>query len=677
MKERPVHARPIRHALITCWLGSVVLLAVLHWTNRGIPVDTWAPGNLSLGFALGLVGVLVTGRLPANPLGWIFLIGGTAQAASGMLREVVVRGAWPHGSPVLLWEWIAWVSQVIQPVTLMTLPLVLLHFPDGQLPSDRWRFVRKGIFVAGCGLMVLSAVSPGAFTDDLTSIRNPIGLPWAQVQIGFPILIAMIAVLIIASLISLIVRWRHSDQDTRHRLSLVVLTGGLVAAEVIGEITGYLSGVLAPFVILLFICSIGFAVLRHHLWDLDVVISVSLVYGVLTALAAGLFVAAVAITGFFVDGRPVLWPTIVALGAVLATVVPLRHAVQAAVDRMFYGRRRDHRRMLAGVGRRIAMDQRADQVLQDIVEEIAATYLRLDHVAVHTDVGSAATGRRRSEPTSVPILFQGKQIGILEVAPRQGSSLTGPTLASLHEVAEQIASVIQSLSVAEALRGLREEVAAAREEERRRLRRDIHDGVGPALAAVALQVEGAAAMVDRQPELAKDVLQRLGHDVTGVLDDVRRIVHDLVPPVLDALGLEGALRQQAVAFSSAASDGTPGLEVVVLAHGPLGELPAGVELAAYRIGCEALTNVTKHAAARRCTISLALHDERLLLTVDDDGVGLHTGTYGVGTLSMIERATAIGGTCRLETSPWGGVRVAAGLPVTQSATPSSRQEVTQ
>ncbi|MFC6706194.1 sensor histidine kinase [Flexivirga alba] len=199
--------------------------------------------------------------------------------------------------------------------------------------------------------------------------------------------------------------------------------------------------------------------------------------------------------------------------------------------------------------------------------------------------------------------------------------------------------------------------------------------MGPALAAVALQVEGAAAMVDNQPDLAKDVLQRLGHEVTGVLDDVRRIVHDLVPPVLDALGLEGALRQQAAAFSSAASDGSTGLEVTVLTREPLGELPAGVELTAYRIGCEALTNVTKHADARRCTISLALRGERLLLTVDDDGVGLHAGTYGVGTLSMIERATAIGGTCRLETSPWGGVRVAAGLPVAPSATPASRQEV--
>ncbi|MFC6706195.1 hypothetical protein [Flexivirga alba] len=422
MDERLVHAKSIRHVLISCWLGSVVLLGVLHWANREIPVDTWAPGNLSLGFALGLVGVLVTGRLPANLLGWIFLIGGTAQAASGMLREVVVRGAWPHGSPVLLWEWIAWVSQVIQPVTLMTLPLVLLHFPDGQLPSERWRFVRKGIFIAGGGMVLLSAVAPGAFTEDLRAIRNPIGLPWPQVQAAFPVIIAMIAVLIIASLVSLIVRWRHSDRDTRRRLSLVVITGGVLAAEVIGEITGYLSGVLAPIVILLFISSIGFAVLRHHLWDLDVVISVSLVYGLLTALAAGLFVAAVAITGFFVDGRPVLWPTIVALGAVLVTVVPLRHAVQSVVDRLLYGRRRDHRRMLSSVGRRAAMDQRADLVLQDIVEEIAATYLRLDHVAVRTDVGTASTGLRRSEPTSIPIRFQGEQIGTLEVSPRQGSS---------------------------------------------------------------------------------------------------------------------------------------------------------------------------------------------------------------------------------------------------------------
>jgi signal transduction histidine kinase len=212
-----------------------------------------------------------------------------------------------------------------------------------------------------------------------------------------------------------------------------------------------------------------------------------------------------------------------------------------------------------------------------------------------------------------------------------------------------------------ALQRSREELVTLREEERRRIRRDLHDGLGPALAGIALGLDAVGRIAEQDPPEAGALAEQLKREVHASLSDVRRLVEDLRPPALDQLGLVGALRQQADRLSEREAD----LHVEVSAEG-LPPLPAAVEVAAYRIATEALNNVSRHAAARQCQVRFTMDDEALTVEVEDDGVGLREPRRaGVGLTAMRERATELGGSCSV-TASGRGTRVRASLPVAQT-----------
>jgi signal transduction histidine kinase len=223
------------------------------------------------------------------------------------------------------------------------------------------------------------------------------------------------------------------------------------------------------------------------------------------------------------------------------------------------------------------------------------------------------------------------------------------------DVARQVGVAAHAVRLTGDLRTSRRQLVTAREEERRRIRRDLHDGLGPTLAGMSLQLGSARTLLGRDAGAADRLLERLVEETQAALADVRRLVYDLRPPALDELGLVPALRQQAQRF--------PGLEVVVDAPEPVGPLPAAVEVAAYRIATEALTNVSRHAAARACTITIAVNGA-LELEVCDDGRGMPAGwRAGIGVTSILERAAELGGSCELHAGDGGGTRVHARLPL--------------
>ena len=225
----------------------------------------------------------------------------------------------------------------------------------------------------------------------------------------------------------------------------------------------------------------------------------------------------------------------------------------------------------------------------------------------------------------------------------------------LGDLIRQAAVAARTTQLADALQDNREQLVLAREEERRRLRRDLHDGLGPSLGGAVFQLDSARLTVDRDPEAAAAQLQATETHLLGVMDDVRRLVSDLRPPALDTVGLVGALRQQ--------GDLVPGVEVRVVAPAPLGTLSAAAEVAAYRIAGEALTNVNRHARARNCTIRLAVEDGWLLVEIADDGTGISLEREaGVGLLSLRERADELGGRTEISCPPSGGTVVRAWLP---------------
>jgi signal transduction histidine kinase len=259
----------------------------------------------------------------------------------------------------------------------------------------------------------------------------------------------------------------------------------------------------------------------------------------------------------------------------------------------------------------------------------------------------------------VPLVHQQQEVGRLLVEGRDRRAVDSRDLRLLDELARPAGAAVSAAALADALSESRTRLVQAREEERRRLRRDLHDGVGPTLAGVALGLDLVAARMDEDPAAARSMLADLKGETAAAVDDVRRLVNDLRPPALDELGLVRALRQQTDRLALR----SPGLQIRVDSDPVLPPLSAATEVAAYRIAVEAVTNSVRHAGARSCHVQVAA-DGALRLEVVDDGSGIADGTPpGVGLAAMRERAAEVGGTCTVAPAQGHGTRVLAVLPL--------------
>jgi signal transduction histidine kinase len=276
---------------------------------------------------------------------------------------------------------------------------------------------------------------------------------------------------------------------------------------------------------------------------------------------------------------------------------------------------------------------------------------------------AAAYGLTLSEPLRLPLVYRAEPVGHLLLARRAPDEPFGPAdHRLLNDLASQVGVAVHAARLTADLQRSRERLVTTREEERRRLRRDLHDGLGPALAAQTLKVGSARALYSRQPHAADALLAELETDIQTALTDVRRLVYDLRPPALDELGLIGAIREAAAGYRPQPGD-TNALSIAVEAPDSILPLAAAVEVAAYRIIQEALTNVVHHAHARCAWVRISV-DELLRVEITDDGVGLQAPRHmGVGLVSMRERAEELGGTCLVELRSMGGTRVLVGLPL--------------
>nr|WP_246304771.1 sensor histidine kinase [Nocardioides thalensis] len=226
----------------------------------------------------------------------------------------------------------------------------------------------------------------------------------------------------------------------------------------------------------------------------------------------------------------------------------------------------------------------------------------------------------------------------------------------------QAAAAARAAQLSDQLQASRERIVTAVEDERRRLRNELHDGLGPTLAAIASRIDTARITAQRAPTEADHALAAARGDISGLLAEVRRLVHGLRPPALDDVGLAGALRQQADRIR------TPALSVTVDVAADLGPLPAAAEVAAFRIASEALTNAVRHSGAGHAHVRIDVRDQELVVEVADDGVGIGPDSLaGVGLSSMRERARELGGRCTVESSAAGGTRVTAHLPIREVA----------
>lgn len=408
--------------------------------------------------------------------------------------------------------------------------------------------------------------------------------------------------------------------------------------------------------------AIAFSIMRHRLWNIDLLINRALVYGALTTFIIALYVLVVGGLGALFQSSGNFFFSLLATGAIALIVNPLRLRLQQLVNRLMYGERDDPYKVLSQLSQHLESTQTPDSILSTIVETIAQT-LKLPYAAIlladEKTLQTAAEAGSPIEPfLTLTLTHQNQTIGELRVAQRSANEpFTPAERRLLEDIAAQTGVAVHNVRLTADLQRSREQIVSAREEERLRLRRDLHDGLGPKLAGQTLKLEAAMDALDNETETARSLLKESMTESQTLITEIRRLVYGLRPPALDQLGLLSAIREQA------AQHQMNGLHVTVSAPESLPNLPAAVEVAAYRIIQEALTNVARHAQARNCTVSLTI-DKDLEIKVSDDGIGLPTiRKAGVGLSSMHERAEEIGGTCTIE--PTGkGTRVFAKLPIT-------------
>ncbi len=493
---------------------------------------------------------------------------------------------------------------------------------------------------------------------------------------------------ILAALFSVILRLRHARGNDRQQIKWFLFAA--VPLTVLGSLDElnnmviafttdfmfrpvymlYSLGLLVPVVyvevlalILVPVCTY-IAILRYNLYDIDVVINRTLVYGALTACIVGIYVFAVVALGALFQARGNLAVSLLATGLVAVAFQPLRGRLQRGVNRLMYGERDDPYAVVSRLGRRLEATLAPDTVLPTVVETIAQA-LKLPYAAILLKEGegfrtATSYGSPRGEPETLPLVYQREEIGRLLLAPRApGERFSDADRSLLEDLARQAEVAVHAVRLTTDLQHSRERLVATREEERRRLRRDLHDGLGAQLAGLNVQAGALRRLIPRDPDAAEEVVVELREELRSAIADIRRLVYDLRPPALDDLGLVESLRQLAERYGSKDEP----LSVLVEATEDLPNLPAAVEVAVYRITQEALTNVARHARARNCVVRLVVNED-VALEIVDDGVGIPAGrSAGVGLSSMHERASELGGSCTVEPVPKGGTQVLVRLPL--------------
>lgn len=411
------------------------------------------------------------------------------------------------------------------------------------------------------------------------------------------------------------------------------------------------------------------AILRDRLWDMAIILNRTLVYGALSLGIVAVYALVVGGLGALFHAQGNLFFTLLATGLVAMLFQPAREWLQKTVNRFMFGERDDPYKVLSKLGRQLGETAVPSQTLPAITATICQTlklpYAAIELVANEQRLPAASSG----EPgTAVlqewPLRYQGEIVGWLQAAPRSpGEPFTAKEQQLLGDIAAQAGAAAYAMRLTSRLQHSREQLVLAREEERRRIRRDLHDELGPTLASQTFAIDAILDLLASNPTEAARLLRGLKAQNQATVSEIRRLVYELRPPALDELGLVGALQAHAAQLHNPQS-----LQIQITAWpNPLPPLSAAVEVAAYRIALEAMTNAARHAGARNCAVRLQAEDSRLTLSIGDDGRGLEpNGRYGVGLHSMSERAEELGGKLLVDSGNGGGVRVTAVLPLSSA-----------
>lgn len=620
-----------------------------------------APGSV----ALAAVGALVVTSKPHTRIGWLLL-------ASAISLALIVTGrqaAWlvyvDLGGDLGLAQWLIAIADFGFFILMLTLLLIFLTFPDGRLPSPRWRPVVALLIVVTLVSVVFEVtfarmfiVDPAAFLVGTELVGQPGVTHETQALLRlFDVVGAILLLLMLLSIVALVVRLRRSDDDTRRRIKWVVYAAlawlVLVPISILqrasspaGQVVQDLLGGLA-FVLLA--AGFGIALFRHRLWDIDVIVRRSLVYGALWLGIAGAYVAVAAGLGLAAGSR---FPVELAiLLTALATLVfqPARRWLERVADQRVFGRRDSPVEAVHGFGEMIDRAERP----ADVAEHLAAAAAAAGLAWAEVDVDGSPPARRGApsrEPTTiVPIGHGGTTFGELRCQPHPGRMLAGEEQTLLAALAAQAGLAISHARLAS-------RIVHAHETERRRIERNIHDGAQQELVGLVAQLGLARSRVDGD-STTRDVLTGLHAEVQGILSNLRDLAQGIHPPVLSDGGIVEAVEDRCSRLPIQVT-----LAVAPALRGR--RFPDDVEGALYFSAAEALTNVVKHSQADAVEVGLGLERDSVTVDVLDAGVGFEpTTTDQRGLGGLADRIRALGGTFDVRSRPGGGTHLTATLPV--------------
>jgi signal transduction histidine kinase len=635
---------------------------------------------VTIGFAG--VGALVAART-SNRVGWLFLAEGFVLALTIGTQDYAARtgGASLPGAP-----WAGWIFTIALNATFPPLVLALLLFPDGRLPSNRWRPVVWAVLVSGAVGMACNAVSDVNFSSNFPHLTDPVTIVRAASLLGiYNGALALGPLSFLACAVSLVVRVVRSRGEQRLQLKWFVYASAL-AATTVAAASFVLPQPVVAFALFAPLIPIGAAVaiFKYRLYDIDVVINKTVVFGALAAFITAVYVGIVVGIGAAIGqgSKPNLGLSILATAVVAVAFQPVRERVQRFANHLVYGRRATPYEVLSEFSSRMAGAYES----QDLLPRMARI-LGEGTGAVSTRVWLKVGDELRAEATwpaaedspalpmadgalptipeaslALPVRHRGDLLGALSLIKSPGERLTPTEEKLAADLASGAGLVLRNVRLTEELlhrleelRASRQRLVAAQDAERRRLERNIHDGAQQQLVALAVKIRLARQLGTKDPGKANDMLEQTEAEITQALEDLRDLARGIYPPLLADRGLVVALSGQ-VRRSP--------VPVEIHAEG-VGRYPQESEAAVYFCCLEALQNVAKYANASSAWIRLAEGDEDLTFQVSDDGVGFDPGArgYGTGLQGMADRLAALGGELRVDSELGGGTTVHGRLPV--------------
>ena len=658
-------------------MGVLILLARLNRT----PLSTFVneeSSTIVFTAVFPFIGALIASRHPRNAVGWLmiaaalFAIVGSVSNAYARHALVLSPGSLPAGglaSWIRAWAWIPLVASG---------PLLFLVIPDGRPSSRVWRrvlYVAVGEFALSLGgFMATWPIRGAALLEGADKIQN-VPLLTTIAFYSSPIFMAVV----VASVASVVVRFVRSRGDERQQLKWIAFGALIMGLEFLVTVIHEVPTIFDAIAVVPLAIAIGVAILKYRLYDIDVVINKTLVYGAMAAFITAVYVAVVVGIGRAVGSDRNLGLSILATAMVAVGFAPVRERVQRVANRVVYGTRATPYEVLSefsgGMANTVATEELLPRMARIVAESVGAA-----EVDVWLQVGSelvreaswpqavgepsptapptapaGADARVRIDGTdaTVPVRHQGELLGVIAIGKPRGETVTPAESKLLEDLASQAGLVLRNVRLIEELKTSRQRLVSAQDEERRRLERNLHDGAQQRLVSIALALRMARGLVPVDRADVGGRLDQAAEELSLALSELREFARGIHPAILTERGLVPALHSLAERSTVPTTIEGPEIE----------RLPSAVEATAYFVVSEALANAAKYSRAAAVNVTVMVAAGHLELIVSDDGIGGADPSRGSGLRGLVDRVAAVDGTLEIDSRPGQGTRLACRIPV--------------